>query len=157
MSAILFLATRMKLPPWVIEAGLLVLAVVGFALYEQHKGAASCRRADAALVQEQEAHNRDLKAKGTVTVFQEGHDYHDAITAPVARPVHLRVCSPSGEVRPPGTPGQISDGPADLREPDHTEAVPSESTGPELQMIGKQADAQVRELQHYILNVCSKR
>jgi hypothetical protein len=151
------LATRFKLPPWVIEAGLALLVIVGFALWERHQGAASCRRADAALVKEQIAHNRDLKAQGTTTVFQEAHDYHDAIAAPIARPVRLRVCPPGREVPRAGSAGQISDGPSPIREPDHPEAVPSESTGPELQMIGRQADAQVRELQHYILNVCSKR
>lgn len=157
MSAILFLATRLKLPPWLIEAILVILLILAFALYERHQGAASCRRADATLVKEQEAHNRDLKAQGTVTVFQEAHDYHDAIAAPVARPVHLRLCNPASEVRPAGSAGPVSDGETDLRGTDHAEAVPSESIGPELQMIGKVADAQVRELQHYILNVCSKR
>lgn len=157
MSLILALATRLKLPPWVIEAGLVLLVILGFALWERHQGAASCRREDAALVKRQEDHNRDLKAQGTTTVVQEAHDYHDAIAAPVARPVRLRVCPPSREVPSAGSAGPISDGPTRLREPDHPEAVPSESTGPELQMIGKRADAQVRELQHYILNVCSKR
>ena len=108
------------------------------------------------MIKEQEAHNRDLKAQGTTTVFQEAHDYHDAIAAPVARPVRLRVCPPGREVFTPGTAGQLSDGPAPLRERDHPEAVPGD-IGPELQMIGKRADAQVAELQHYILNVCSKR
>ena len=157
MSVILALATRLRMPPWVIEAALVALAILGFALYERYQGAASCRRADAALVAEQEAHNRDLKAKGTTTVFQEAHDYHDAIATPIARPVHLRVCPPSREVPAASSAGQLSDGPTRLRGNDHADVVPSESTGPELQMIGKRADAQVRELQHYVLNVCSKR
>ncbi len=157
MSLVLALATRFKLPPWVIEAGLVVLVILAFALWERHQGSASCRRADAALVKEQEAHNRDLKAQGTTTVFQEAHDYHDAIAAPVARPVHLRMCPPGREVPASDTTRQFSDGAAPIRGADHPEAVPSESAGPELQMIGKRADAQVRELQHYILNVCSKR
>ncbi len=156
MSLVLALATRLRVPPWLIEGALILILIAGFALYERHKGAAACERADAALATEQEAHNRDLKAQGTTTVFQEAHDYHDAVNAPVAHPVHVRLCPPSREVPASSPSGRLSDGGASLRGPDHTDVVQSDP-GPELQMIGKQADAQVRELKHYILNVCSKR
>jgi len=157
MSLIIALATRLKLPPWLVEVILAGLLILAFALYERHKGAEACHRADERLAAEQQAHNRDLKAKGTTTVSQEAHDFHEAIAAPVARPVRLRVCPPSRKVPTAGTAGSISDGSAGLREPDHPEVVSTESSGPELQMIGKRADAQIAELQHYILNVCSKR
>lgn len=157
MSLTLLLAGRLKLPPWVIEAGLALLVILGFALWERHQGAASCRAADAALVKEQEAHNRDLKAQGTTTVFQEAHDYHDAIATPIARPVRLGLCQPASAVRTAGAPGQISDGPATVPGPSDGPPVPDESIGPQLQAVGRDADAQVHELQDYVVNVCRKR
>jgi hypothetical protein len=157
MSAILFLATRLKLPPWLIEAILVIALILGFALYERHQGAASCRRADAALVKEQEAHNRDLKAQGTTTVFLEGQTYHDAIAAPVSRPLVVRLCKPSGSGGVPqaSTAANSTDGGTPLR------GDPPPTVGPDigdgLIRNDRQADAQVNGLRDYILNVCSKR
>jgi len=157
MSLILALATRLKLPPWLVELILALLAILAFALWERHQGAESCRIADEKLAREQEAHNRDLKAQGTTTVFQEAHDFHDAISRPIERPVALRVCPPSREVRAASPTGPISDGPAELSRAGDSDPVPAEPYGPKLQEVGRDADAQVRQLQAYVRDVCSKR
>jgi len=156
MSAILWIATRVKLPPWLVEVILALLLLLTFALWERHQGAASCRAEQQALADEQEAHNRDLKAQGTTTVFQEARDFHDAISRPIERPVHIGVCPPSREVRATSPGGRISDGQTALPGPDHAEPV-QRDIGPELQAIGRDADAQILELQAYVRDVCSKR
>jgi len=158
MSAILWIATRVKLPPWLVEVILALLLLLTFALWERHQGAASCRAEQQALADEQEAHNRDLKAQGTTTVFQEAHDFHDAISRPIERPVHLgRVCPPGREVRAASATGSVRGDETELPSTDNSDPVQTEPYGPQLQEVGRDADAQVRELQHYITNVCSKR
>ncbi len=140
-----------------IWIAIVLLVFISGALYLEHRGAEQCIAADQVAAAKQETHNAVLEAQGTTTIFQEAHDYHDAIAAPIARPVHLRLCSPGSEVRISSPPGQISDGASAVPGPSDGPPVPSESIGPQLQAVGRDADAQVHELQHYILNVCSKR
>lgn len=154
MSLVAALATRLNVSPWLIEILLAMLLLFGFALFERYEGGKSCRTADAQASVQQEAHNAALQAQGTTTIFQEVHDYHEAIAAPIAHPVQLRVCPRTHEVLPASTPGSGSDEASASGAADHGQAVPSESIGPELQAVGRDGDAQIAALQDYIRKVC---
>jgi hypothetical protein len=138
--------------------------IVAFLFYRHSliaEGEAQVKKADAALVAEQTAHNSAVHAQGVTTVFQEGATYHDAITAPVAHPVHARLCiSPASGGRT--VPGPARSGPDGHAAPALSgtgdgNPVPGPDIGPDLQAIAQRADAQVSELQHYILHVCAAR
>lgn len=142
-----------------IWIAIVMLVFIGGALYLEHRGAEQCISADQVAAAKQETHNAVLEAQGTTTVFQEAHDYHDAIAAPIAHPVQLRVCEPSSprQVLSAASAGSISHDVPTVPGPSDGPPVPSELIGPKLQAVGRDADAQVRELQHYVLNVCLKR
>lgn len=145
----------------VIAGGLvLALIVLGtFAWHERSVGAMKCIQGDEKAAAEQDVHNAAILAQGQTTVYQEASDYHEAVSTPVAHPVHVSVCQPpSSHQMHPATPtGSLSDGTSALSGSDHAAAVPDESLGPELQAVGRDADAQVNELRDYILRVCSVR
>ena len=140
---------------WVV---VVVLVIVGFAWHERSLGAAKCVQADERAAAAQEGHNAAVLAQGTTTVYQEASDYHEAVSAPIAHPVHVVCESPRTRGVPQAAPtGPVSNGAPALPGPDHAAAVPDESLGPELQAVGRDADAQVRELQDYVRRVCSVR
>jgi len=152
-------ALETKLAGAAIALLVLLIVVGGFAWHERSLGAAKCVQADAKAVSAQEAHNATVEAQGTTTVFQEASDFHEATSAPIAHPVQLRVCnaSPRGSLPDSGSTGPIGhDSPA-LPGSSDGAAVQGESVGPKLQELGRDADAQVRELQDYIVKVCRVR
>jgi hypothetical protein len=133
----------------------LVITIIGFAWHERHLGAEKCIEADERATAAQEAHNVAVLAQGTTTVYQEASDYHEAVTAPIARPVHLRVCQPSATSPVPNAApaGPVGNGAASL--PGSGDAAPVQSdVGPELQAVGRDADAQINQLQDYVRRVC---
>lgn len=138
---------------WIV---VVLLVIFGFAWHERHIGAQKCIQGDQHAAAIEEAHNAALQAQGTTTVYQEAMQYHDAISAPVAHPVHV-VCEPPhpSPVPSPAATGPVSDGDTPLPGPNHPAPLPDQSLGPELQAVGRDADAQIHELQDYILRVCS--
>lgn len=154
MSIVAFLATRLKVSPLLIEILLAALLIFGFALFERYEGGKSCRTADVRASVQQQAHNAQLQAQGTTTIFQEVHDYHEAIAAPITRPVALRVCPHPDSVLPAPATGQDRHAEPPVSEPSHHDPMPAEPYGPELQEVGRDADAQIAELQDYIRKVC---
>lgn len=146
----------------IVIAAILIIALLalgGFAWHERGVGAVKCLQADATATAVQEAHNVAVQAQGTTTVYQEASDYHEAVSAPIARPVRLRLCQPS-VARPvsDSTPARSDrDGTATLRGADHSDSMPNEPGGPELQAVGRDANAQIAELQDYVRKVCSAR
>ncbi len=131
------------------------LLVVGL----EHRGAQKCLQANEVLDQRAEVHNATVEATNTQIIDQEAHAYADALAHPVLRPIHISLCdrpAPSRAVREPETARAATDAGARLREPDHAGAV-QRDLGPELQALGKDADAQIRGLQDYIRRVCPAR
>ncbi len=137
---------------WIV---VIALVIVGFAWHERSLGAAKCIQADERAAATQEGHNATILAQGVTTVYQEASEYHEAVSAPIARPVHV-VCEPSHPslMSQAATTRPVSDGTPALPGSDHSAPVPDESLGPELQAVGRDADAQVRELQDYVRRVC---
>jgi len=158
VSVIALLATRLKVPPWVIEAVLAILLIIGFALYERHQGARSCEVNDKAAVAKDEQKAASDYAKGVTTVFQEAATYDAAIRAPVDRPIRFSVCQPSR--RGPATQDPAPSPGTDAATPVRTESAPDSvqrDVGPELLTVGRDADAQIAGLQDYISRVCPVR
>lgn len=141
-----------------IWVAIVIVIIMGFTWHERHVGAEQCIQRDQKATATQETHNAAVLAQGVTTVYQEATDYNDAISAPVARPVHVRVCeSPAPSPVPdPAAAGPVSDGSPPLPGSDHAAPVPSD-IGPELQAVGRDADAQIVELQDYVRRVCSVR
>lgn len=142
----------------IIWIAIVVVVIIGFAWHERHLGAEKCIQGDEKAAAIQEAHNADILSRGTTTVFQEAAEYHEAIATPVAHPVRVMCESPrTHEVPAAAASGPVSNGAASLPGPDHSAPVPDQSIGPELQAVGRDADAQIIELQDYIRRVCSVR
>jgi len=158
MSVIALLATRLKVPPWVIEAVLAILLIIGFALYERHQGARSCEVNDKAAVAKDEQKAASDYAKGVTTVFQEAATYDAAIRAPVDRPIHVGLCQPSrrGPAAQDPAPSPGADAAAPVRAASAPDPV-QRDVGPELLTVGRDANAQVIALQSYIRDVCPVR
>lgn len=141
-----------------IWVAIVVIVIIGFAWHERHVGAQKCLQADAQATQAAQAHNAAVLAQGTTTVYQEASTYHEAIAAPIARPVRLRVCQPPAASAVPGSTaaGSLSDGAAPL--PGSGDSTPVQrDIGPQLQAVGRDADAQIAELQDYVRRVCAIR
>lgn len=105
MSVVAFLATRFKLPPWLIEAALAGLIILGFALYERHQGAVKCESADAKVALAQKAAQDAQKAIDDQRL-KDANDAHqvelDALKrARDTQPVPHLVCH---EARPQSVP-----------------------------------------------------
>jgi hypothetical protein len=132
---------------------LAVLALVGgFALYEQHRGAAKCIAADAAAVAKQEVHvavKGELDAK---TINDEARVFKNVLAEPAPIDVpHVRLCH--------YTPAALPRAAAPRPLPDAAPAGRSQDQGtpdlgPPLVKVGRDSDAQVIGLQDYVKNVC---
>lgn len=138
---------------------ILLIATGLFAWHERSLGAAKCIQGDIQATQKQQAHNAAVEAQGTTTVFQEAQEFHAETTAPIAHPVQLRVCHPSsaGAVSHSDSTGSLRNDSTALSGSGDTASVSSEPIGPQLQGVGRAADAQIRELQDYVLKVCTAR
>lgn len=141
---------------WVVLVGLFVVLTVW---YERRQGAVGCELANTKVATQQIAHNTVIEGQDKAIVKTEGEIHAQAVAAPVARPVTLRVCPPTPRraVSEAPTPGPVSDGASPLPGPSNGAPVQGESIGPELQAVGRDADAQIVELQDYITRVCSVR
>lgn len=165
MSIISLLFGWTKLPQLGMElvalAAVASLAAGGLALYNHHErviGATQCVNAVKESNSKQDAHNAAVQASDAATVHQEGQDYAKARSAPVTDPVRVYLVAPRvpdvQEPAAPAAPGPGADAAPDNGGADHGGPVPPQSFGPELQAIGKDADAQIRGLQDYINRVC---
>jgi hypothetical protein len=140
-------------------AAVLVMAlclVIGL----EHRGAQKCLAADAKLDHAAEVHNTAVEAVNTEIIEQEARAYADALSQPVRHPINVSLCDRSAPGRPvrrpEAAPGRV-DATAGIREPDHATSVSDQTVGPELQAVGRDADAQVAGLQDYIRRVCPSR
>jgi hypothetical protein len=142
-----------------IFAGIFVLLLVGFALYERHQGALRCLRDDEKAVAVQVAKNHETYVAGVTTVFQEASTYDAAIHAPIERPVSARLCKPShsGPVPASTASGPTGNAGPDVRAADSGDSVPGADVGPELLAVGRDANAHVTALESYIRDVCPVR
>lgn len=135
--------------------GIIVAIVLGFAWHERYVGGQKCLRnvekANAVeTAKEDKQHTTDLS---TVTI--EGKTYAAAKSAPLATPAPvIRMC--------PKLPGKTVLGPAEAR-PSPDDGAPGgggNSSQPTiwdttpLVKTGRDADAQIRGLQDYIITVC---
>ena len=141
---------------WFVAVLLLgALLVIGL----EHKGAQKCLQADKLLDQKAEVHNATVEATSTEIIRQEANAYADALARPVLRPIHVSVCNwpaTSRPMRESEAAAASTHADTGLREPDHSATV-QRDLGPELQTVGKDADAQIRGLQDYIRRVCPAR
>jgi hypothetical protein len=141
-----------------VEVLLAAALLLAFTLYERHQGAQSCVRADNAAVARDEQKAASDYAKGVTTVFQEASTYDAAIHAPVDRPIHVSVCQPSRGSTPAQdpTPAGVADAAPAVRTASEADPV-QRDVGPELQAVGRDANAEVIGLQGYIREVCPVR
>lgn len=139
-------------------AGVALLLGLG-ALYERHQGAVGCLAADQKASSTQNEKTARAEGAGAVTVQNEGETHARATLQPLAptptvrlRPFTLGAC----KALPPSAPGPQRDGAPDLRAAD----APSGLQGDWNALIrsdvqtAHNADAQVIELQDYVLKVC---
>lgn len=137
-----------------IIAGLLL--VWGTVAYLEHRGAAACKAADAIAVTAQEARNEAKAATDAKTLNQEAQTYHEAVSAapdPSPALVCVRKYPAPRPVSETATARPRNDGPTDLPKADS----PGFDPGPRLTPIGREADARVTYLEHYITDVCLTR
>lgn len=139
-----------------IAAGLVIVGLLGW-IY--HQGGKSCRN----QVQTEKAHQETEQAKTDVRnaheVAREEREYHETISRPVDPVPAVRLCRPrSAPVPTPRAPTEgAHEAPLDRSDHPHDDQEgPGPDIGPELVTAGRNADAQVKGLQDYILNVCLK-
>jgi len=126
----------------------------------EHRGAQKCLAADAKLDQQAQVHNAAVDAVNTEIIQQEARDYAEALSRPVLRPISVSLCDRSAASRPmrrAEAAGRAVDEGAGLPRPDNPAPVSDRTVGPELQAIGRDADAQIAGLQDYIRRVCPAR
>jgi len=136
----------------------LVLTLAGsLILYERHAGAANCVKADVAAVTVQEAHNAARAVTEAATINSEVITHAQALSVPTL-PVPALHCvrvdtAPGAVPQAPAAPSR-GDGPAQLPAATGPGAQSAAfDPGPQVVKIGQACDAQVRELQDYILRV----
>lgn len=133
-----------------IVAGLLL--ILGFALWERHKGSTDCREADKVAVASQEAANAVTEKTDAQTLNQEAIDHAKALAA-APDPTPVLQCvryyqAPALSKTTPAKPGSDA-------APNLPKAVgPSFDPAPSVGKIGQAADAQIIELQDFIRRVC---
>jgi hypothetical protein len=142
--------TLTKLEGILIGTIVLILIVVGFAFYFEHRGAKECKQADATAVTKQEAHNADVLKTDIATNTQIEDTLHAAEIAPITAPV-VRVCYYKASPVPNSTP--TAGGP-DVSTPVREEPVAGPDIGRPVLTQGRNADAQIAGLQAYIAKVC---
>lgn len=140
-------------------AAVLVLAlclVIGL----EHRGAQKCLAANEVLDQKAEIHNAAVDATNTEIIDHEAREYAEALSRPVLRPITVSLCDRTAASRPvrrpEATARQVDEG-AGLPRPDNPAPMSDRAVGPELQAVGRDADAQIAGLQDYIRRVCPSR
>lgn len=142
---------------WVAILVVVVVVVISGALYERHEGAVGCVNNVTAANNTEEKKDLVQKGKDQAEVQKEGSDYEAAKKEPVAPPtiITLGVCPSFPRKAVASTPeaGPGTHGTAENRAA--PEALPTVQWDPTpIVRIGHDADAQIRGLQQYILNVC---
>lgn len=135
-----------------IIAGILIAG--GFAFYFEHRGAKECVQADTAAVAKQEASNEAKETKATQVIAIEDTTHEEAISAPVL-PTPAITCVrtyQSRPVLPTAKPASIGNGAPDS--PKENSGQTGIDPSADLKAIGRDADAQIVELQDYITKVC---
>src|SRR5207302_59539 len=120
---------------WVALVGLFVVLTVW---YERRQGAAGCELANTKVATQQIAHNTVIEGQGKAIVKTEGETHAQAVAAPIARPVALRVCPPPPRrtVSQASASEPLSHDASPLPGPSDEVVVRAESLGPELQALG---------------------
>src|SRR4029077_5526710 len=137
--------------------GIIVAVIFGFAWHERSMGAQKClSNVQKANVVEQKKEEKQY-ATDTVTVQSEGKTYADTTRAPLSTPapvIRLGMCPklPGKAVSGSSTPGPSTDvgtesGGGDQKQPTLWDTTARVKTG-------RDADAQIRRLQDYIIKVC---
>lgn len=144
-----------KLESILIGVIVLILAIVGFAFYFEHRGATECKQANVVAADRQETHEAVKAATDAKTINTEAQTYANTV-AVAPDPTPALIC-----VRRYTAPQALSATPAaqplSHGAPDHPAAdrpPVTDDPGPDLGKIGQAADAQITELQDYIRNVC---
>jgi hypothetical protein len=142
-----------------IEIAVVLLMLGGFALYERHAGAANCVRANVVAEAHQETHNAVVTAVAVQTVTIEKNAYVEAKLVPVSTDIApavvcVRKYAAPEALRAADASGQGDHGGRGL--PDGTlDAVPATTDISKSAVeVGRNANAQVKQLKDYINNVC---
>jgi hypothetical protein len=140
----------------IIEVALALLGIVGYTLFERHRGAAECIADNKEAVHEQDVHNAEMHGAQVSEVEHEAKDYKDAIVKPVAGAPLVRVCPRAKPMPAPSPPGSVDHGEASLRGANQeVPAVIDWDSRPVVQS-GRDADVQIEQLENYITNVCQR-
>jgi hypothetical protein len=140
----------------IAEAVAALFLIWGGILYLEHRGAAACVQADTVAAAKQEGRNEAQAATDAKTLNQEAQTYHEAVSAapdPSPALVCVRKYPAPRPVSATATARPRNDGPTDLPKADS----PGFDPGPRLTPIGREADARVTYLEHYITDVCLTR
>lgn len=140
-----------------IEVVLGITLITATVFYLEHRGAQKCIAADKEAEHKQEVHNAETHGEQVVEVKHEAEDFKRATETPITDAPRVRLCP-----RPSAVPVARTPGPVDHEETEHRDAnqgVPAaiewDSTG--VVQAGRDADAQITQLEAYIDNVCQKR
>lgn len=129
--------------------------VLAFVLYEQHVGAEKCLNKDAAVAAKQEQAVATRQAVATNTITLESKAYVEAKLVPITdAPDVTCVRHTSGAVLPAATPGPRDHAGRGLPEGDSGSVQLSPDLAKNTIAIGRDANAQVKQLKDYIYKVC---
>ena len=143
-----------------IGGGLLLVFVV--ILYERHAGAQACINRDLVANAHNQIQQAQTIAKAVTTVQAEAKTYeaatHDPVIAPVV--VCVRKYSILSAASPAASTRRDSNAGSQLPSADSGSVQPTADASGDTDIaaaaitIGRDADAQIAELKHYIKNVC---
>jgi len=142
-----------------VELIVVVALLSAFTLYERRAGAQNCIRADLIAEAHQETHNAVTAALAIQTVQFEKNAYVEAKLVPIPRSdVPSVTCvrnSPATAVVPAADPARSVDhGDGGLSTRDRGSVPATTDISLAAAGVGRDANAQVKQLKDYIMNVC---
>jgi hypothetical protein len=133
-----------------------ILAIVGFAFFERHRGAADCVADNKEAVHSQDVHNAEVHGEQSAIVQNEAKEFKDETSRPIVDAPVVRVCPRARTMPAPSSAAPVDHGDASLRGGNQEVPTVVDWDSRPVVRAGRDADAQIKQLQDYITNVCQK-
>lgn len=141
-----------------IEIVVVLAMIAGFAWYERHQGAANCVHENVVAEAKQETHNAVVTAVAVQTVLTEKNLYVEAKLVPISTdiaPSVVCVRKPAPDaVRAANASGQGDHGGPGLSNGTLNAVPATTDISKSAVAVGRDANAQVKQLKSYIRDVC---